>query len=315
MTGHDQPDPSLIVLGKRAPKPHNLDAEVSGASQGQGKANAKKNTHTCSTSAENSANTPVSKKTKVQEKQSRISDFTSAAEKTTSELEQPPTTTSQPPPTNSTEPTAAPTPTVTQGTAVRKNQHRLEYEGRPKVNCAADHPFLRNKDSLVWTFLSLTNPIHNAAETKLIGGTLQCAFCIAEGKLPPQAWQFDREKWDGSTGNFFKHFKKSHGQAWNSVAVKDLEKLNPGASMAQEAQGPLHSWSKVSSADILSGSKLRTIPRCLIMRSSCETSLNGWWGQTSHSLWSTVPCSENGLPTCDQFSQQSWSTPHSYVNR
>lgn len=246
MPVHDQPDPSLIINGKRVPKPRTLEPsspEPQSNSKSSGVVNSKKNIHARSISTEEDtvASQPLSKKQKQKEKQSKILQFTNTIESSTPTVES--ASNASQPPTSEPE-TGTETAPTTRKTAAR-HQHRLQFPGRPEINCVADHPYLRSSDSLAWTFLTLEKPVHNDTEDKLLQARMTCAFCIADDINPPQFWDWFREKWDGSTGNFLKHFKKSHGDKWAAIHHDDQAIINPGAAKQVETQGNLNSWSKV----------------------------------------------------------------------
>lgn len=108
--------------------------------------------------------------------------------------------------------------------------HRLEYASRPKEDCAADHPFLRSSQSLVYTFLILTEPLYEDEEDldTLYGGVMTCGFCVREGKKKPHEWsEWDRKRWRGSSGNFHTHFEGAHAEEWAAMESADLQARDP----------------------------------------------------------------------------------------
>lgn len=150
MPGRDQPDPSLILEGKRALKPrHQPSLPEPPVGNSSGISLAKKNVHTRTTSAdEDTTSRPATKKQKQKEKQAKISEFTTAIQNPAPAVESPQVST---PPENT--PAGVPPEQVTPPTRTLalKNQHRLKFSGRPETDCAADHPYLRSSDSLTWT--------------------------------------------------------------------------------------------------------------------------------------------------------------------
>jgi hypothetical protein len=273
---HDQPDPSLVIEGKRVPKPRNLPDNSSTS------AASKKKTHARATSAEEeAASKSATKRQRQREKQARISQFTAAIQKAPAAEGPAPTTSdapSTPPPRASPEVTATDESQSTATPApkpVRYHPHRLTYDGRPAVNCAADHPFLRNSDSLAWTFLILTNPVHNEDEDKLMAAKITCSLCVANEISPPQEWDWNRGKWGGSTGNFLRHFKQAHMESWDEAYAKDQAVIKPNALKRTETQATLNSWSKVSCHYSLHSDNTHDKPRCLTMTGSTVYLLSG----------------------------------------
>ena len=125
--------------------------------------------------------------------------------------------------------------------------HRLSFPARPKIDCAADHLDIRGTNSLCWTFLWLTNPVHDEHQS-LISGIITCAFCITEGKHSPKRWEnWNKIKSQGSTGNFKDHFESYHRATWQNASAEDLAIIDPKQAAAQSvkpgmAQTTLHSW-------------------------------------------------------------------------
>lgn len=128
-----------------------------------------------------------------------------------------------------------------------RHPHRLSFLARPKIDCAVDHPDIRGTNSLCWTFLQLTNAIHDEHQS-LVSGVITCAFCIVEGKHSPKKWEnWNKVKSQGSTGNFKDHFESHHRGAWQKASVEDLAIIDPERAAAQSAkpgatQTTLHSW-------------------------------------------------------------------------
>ena len=67
--------------------------------------------------------------------------------------------------------------------------HHLAFKGHPETDCTADHPNIQGTNSLCWTFLKLTDAVHDAHQS-LVSGVITCAFCIKDGKLWEEGWEF-----------------------------------------------------------------------------------------------------------------------------
>ncbi len=128
-----------------------------------------------------------------------------------------------------------------------QHPHCLSFPVQPKIDCAADHPDIRGTNSLCWTFLQLTNAVHDEHQS-LTSGIITCAFCIAEGKHSPKKWEnWNKIKSQGSTGNFKDHFESYHHATWQKasakdLAIRDLEQAAAQATKPSTTQTTLHSW-------------------------------------------------------------------------
>lgn len=233
---HDQPDPSLILEGKRT---HILskrkNAEDSESNNAAKKPANKKNTVTLpdsESSSEEEAPLP-SKQQRRKEKLNQLS--TPLAEAKAAE-----------PPTGSAPASTEDIPRKKKRTAGPKHLHRLDFPGRPQADCAVDHPSLSTSDSLAWTFLILTDVTHDSGD-QLLSGTVTCGFCVDENRSAPHSWTgWDKKKSRGSTGNFLDHFKKVHFVQWEKVSTEDAQILDPTAGKSDDSQVKLDKWAEVS---------------------------------------------------------------------
>jgi hypothetical protein len=122
-----------------------------------------------------------------------------------------------------------------------RHLHQKEFEGCPTINCVANHLAFQGSDSLAWTFLTLTDPIHDEA-SKLLSGMITCAWC-------DQSWpNRDCQASCGSTGDFMHHFKKSHSSQWGKASKIDQDIIQPDCKPGEDGQVNLDSWAKVCSA-------------------------------------------------------------------
>jgi hypothetical protein len=128
-----------------------------------------------------------------------------------------------------------------------RHLHRLAFKGRPETDCAADHPDIQGTNSLCWTFLKLTDAVHDAHQS-LVSGVITCAFCIKDGKHSPKKWvNWNKKKSQGSTGNFKEHFESSHLPAWQKASADDLAVIDPeraaqSSAQPSASQTTLHNW-------------------------------------------------------------------------
>jgi hypothetical protein len=211
MPVHDPPDPALILPGKQVIVPskcaivEDMDTPVQKApAKTKGSTTTKKRPSANASESDSDEMAkkavPPTKKQKRKEKVTQLSSTIAAISHNGEKINE--LSDSSPPSPASDARVIKPKATT------QKHKHRLEFPGRPKLNCAADHPSLRASDSLAWTYLVLTNPEHDDA-SNLVSSTITCALCIDEGRLTPRAWTgWHKKKSGGSTGNFLKHFKK-----------------------------------------------------------------------------------------------------------
>jgi len=206
MSPHDPPDVTLILNGKRVPVPSKRaireDSPAQAApSKTKSSANKKRpHKNVVESDSDNAAEEFLTKKQKRKEKLAALSSMVTAAENHVSQNHKISNIVSDSPPSSPTtgyDAVKAQKPKTT----AQKHIHRLEFSGRPNVNCAADHPSLRASDSLAWTFLILTDPEHDDA-ANLVSGTITCAFCVEERRGTPRTWAgWHKKKSGGSTGN------------------------------------------------------------------------------------------------------------------
>ncbi|KAF8308415.1 hypothetical protein DL93DRAFT_2086899 [Clavulina sp. PMI_390] len=130
-----------------------------------------------------------------------------------------------------------------------KYPFRHEYLGRPLKDCAADHPAFWGSDSLVWSFLSITNLHYKDDDDEVLESChVTCGICIHAGKSHVKTWpKYNRLKSGGSSGNFITHFEGVHALFWENAKAKDQSKMNPDQQATKEkASGTLDGWAKVS---------------------------------------------------------------------
>jgi hypothetical protein len=124
-----------------------------------------------------------------------------------------------------------------------KYAHRKTIPGRAGTQCAADHPHFRGKNSLVYNFLEVISSEQNEDGERTVT-KLGCAHCpgVVNG-----IWTLSAD-WDGSTGNFVKHFTKNHKTWWTSVVELDQKHLPerraaPGAPKQSTIEAAFHNVS------------------------------------------------------------------------
>ncbi|KAF5343095.1 hypothetical protein D9758_016008 [Tetrapyrgos nigripes] len=121
-------------------------------------------------------------------------------------------------------------------------KHRLSMPGQPTSSCVADHPHFRTKEALAYTFLVMSEPVHEQDGMKLVSCKMACAFCQAKGMT--KAWKWNT-KAKGSTGNFVTHFKHSHAKVWAAWSAEDEAIWHPNHTSSSRdglEQTTLHSW-------------------------------------------------------------------------
>lgn len=115
--------------------------------------------------------------------------------------------------------------------------HRRDFPNRATSQCAADHPHFQKKHALAYHFLVILSSEEDEGKRTIT--KLRCSLCPATAS---GVWTLSPD-WDGSTGNFAKHFERNHKVWWKSVTDADAEripsmrKVVPGA--GDEQQGTL----------------------------------------------------------------------------
>uniref|UniRef100_A0A0W0G565 Uncharacterized protein n=1 Tax=Moniliophthora roreri TaxID=221103 RepID=A0A0W0G565_MONRR len=96
--------------------------------------------------------------------------------------------------------------------------------GCPTTSCVADYPHFKAKEALSYTFLIMSEPVHEDDGIKL-------AACNMASK--------------GSTGNFVQHFKEKNTKVWEAQSAEDTAILHPNqttTSAKGHIQPMLHVW-------------------------------------------------------------------------